>query len=376
MKPLAKRFDDLLAPYAVHNSGEHMREHAEPVSPDRLPFQRDRDRIVHSKAFRRLKHKTQVWVAGIHDHYRDRLTHSLEGAQIARGLCRNLGLNEDLAEAGILAHDLGHPPFGHEGEYALHETLAPLGYSFDHNQHSLRVVTVLEHNYPDFPGLNLTAETLNCLRKHEAPWEMPEAPIPHVASLEAQVVNLADEIAYYAHDIDDGLRAQLITMDTLFALRLGVRMRDLVKLRYPTLKPDHHAYNHQLVRALINILITDITGTTTKAITINHITQLDEVYAQTSPIVDYSPDIAKETDELRSFLYSNFYNHPTVRVHTQEGRALIKDLFYSYYEEPRRLPPEIQGRIGKPDPLPIVIKDYIAGMTDTFIKETVAVLKN
>lgn len=372
---LANRFDALLAPYAVHNGGEHERAYEEQDLPNKLPFQRDRDRIIHSKAFRRLKHKTQVWVAGKNDHVRDRLTHSIEGAQISRALARDLRLNEDLAEAGVLAHDLGHPPFGHEGEHALHQMLEPLGYSFDHNQHSVRIVTELEDNYPDFPGLNLTSETLACLRKHETPWEMEGAAIPHASSLEAQVVNLADEIAYNAHDIDDGLRSGLISLDALLELELGQRAQATILNRYPTLTSTHRAYQAQFVRSIIHLLITDISAATHQRLRERNVQSLADVYKHPKPIADYSAVILDATDELRQYLFANFYSHPDVRRFTDEGVQLIQELFTRFYDHPDWLPEHKQSLITSDFPKALVIRDYIAGMTDTFLKKTVLDLR-
>lgn len=369
--PLQQRFDTLLAPYAVQNGGEHERAYEEADLASKLPFQRDRDRIIHSKAFRRLKHKTQVWVAGKNDHVRDRLTHSIEGAQIARSLARDLRLNEDLAEAGILAHDLGHPPFGHEGEHALHQMMEPLGFSFDHNQHSLRIVTTLEDNYPDFAGLNLTKETLACLRKHETPWEKPDAPMPHEASLEAQIVNLADETAYHAHDIDDGLRSGLITLQDLGKLEMGKRVEAVLAARYPSLKPDDRAYQPQYVRSVIHILITDIASATHERLRQLEIQSLFDVYRYNKPIANYSDAIDDAMTELRQYLYANFYAHPAVRQYTQEGSNMIQELFTQLYDHPDWLPAKQQARINEQNHKAIVIKDYIAGMTDTFLKQTV-----
>lgn len=372
---LLKRFDALLAPYAVHNGGEHERAYEETEADSKLPFQRDRDRIIHSKAFRRLKHKTQVWVAGKNDHVRDRLTHSIEAAQIARSLARNLRLNEDLAEAGVLAHDLGHPPFGHEGEHALHEMLEPLGFSFDHNQHSLRLVTELEDNYPDFPGLNLTKETLACLRKHETPWELAQAPLPHEASLEAQIVNLADETAYNAHDIDDGLRSGLITLDDLGRLDMGQRVQTLLASRYPNLTPQHRAYQPQYVRSVIHLLITDISAATHERLRALGVLTLGDVYRHDKPIAHYSDALDAAMTELRQYLYANFYSHPSVRQYTLEGRNMIQELFTQFFDHPDWLPTERQALINEHNPKALVIRDYIAGMTDVFLQKTVLTLR-
>ncbi len=372
---LAQRFDALLAPYAVHNDGEHERAYEEPDLQSKLPFQRDRDRIIHSKAFRRLKHKTQVWVAGKNDHVRDRLTHSIEGAQVARSLARDLRLNEDLAEAGVLAHDFGHPPFGHEGEHALDEMLRPLGFRFDHNQHSLRIVTVLEDNYPDFPGLNLTKETLACLRKHETPWEMEGAPLPHESSLEAQVVNLADEISYNAHDIDDGLRSGLVTYKKLNQLEMGKRVLTLLSSRYPQLKETDRAYQPQYVRSVIHILITDIAAATHERLRTLNIKTLTDVYKHPKPLAHYSDAIDQAMDELRQYLFAEFYMHPDVRKHMDEGKLLIQELFTRFYDHPDWLPASKQALISEANDKAIVIKDYIAGMTDVYLKESVLTLR-
>lgn len=372
---LIERYDSLLAPYAVHNNGEHERAYEEEESLNKMPFQRDRDRIIHSKAFRRLKHKTQVWVAGKNDHVRDRLTHSLEGAQIARGMARDLRLNEDLAEAGILAHDLGHPPFGHEGEHALNEMLQPLGFHFDHNQHSLRIVTVLENNYPDFPGLNLTRKTLACLRKHETPWEMENAPVPHESSLEAQIVNLADEISYYSHDIDDGLRSGLLTFEALRGLEIGKLVEALLSARYPHMTAEHPAYQAQYVRSVVHILITDITASTSKRLRDLGIASLQDVYKHDKPIAAYSAQLEQATDELRKYLYANFYLHDDVKKWTQAGVQLIQEVFTRLYDHPEWLPQHRQRLIDVKEPKAVVIKDYIAGMTDVFLQKTAQELR-
>ena len=372
---LASRFDALLAPYAVRNAGKHERAYPEPEHPQKLAFQRDRDRIIHAKAFRRLKHKTQVLVSPKGDHFRDRLTHSLEGSQIARGLCRNLQLNEDLAEGGILAHDLGHPPFGHEGEHALHELLQPFGQSFDHNQHSMRIVTLLENSYPDFPGLNLTTESLNCLRKHETPWEWPEAPMPHGASLEAQVVNVSDEIAYHSHDIDDGVRSGLIKLDELEALKIGSMVMLVLRERYPHLTKGDPTYKAQFIRSLIHFLIVDITETTENNLKLHRIKTLDDVYHFNQPLVSYSEQAEEATNELRQYLFANFYTSPAIRAYTSAGQQAIRELFGLYINNTSLLPISIQNHIGHPDPKEIVIKDYIAGMTDHFVMDTLKKLQ-
>jgi len=371
---LYERYDNLLASYAVKNAGDHKRVYPEQEHPDKLPFQRDRDRIIHSKAFRRLKHKTQVMVAP-GDYYRDRLTHSIEGAQIARSLCRALELNEDLAEAAILAHDLGHPPFGHEGEHALDELLKPHGFGFDHNEHSVRIVTQLERSYPDFSGLNLCSETLNALKKHDVPWENPEATTPHHASLEAQIVNLADEISYYSHDVDDGIRAGLITWQQVKELQIGFQIVELIETRYPDLDESSPLYHAQIIRSLIHLLITDIVKTTKTALADLKISTVENVYQIDKPIAHYSKKMDDQTQELRAFLFEQFYHSETVRQNTNKGQELLKELFHQYFDNPTLLPEKEQDKINETTPKAIVIKDYIAGMTDPFAKQTVLGLR-
>ena len=374
-KNTCQKFDALLASYAVHNCGNHFRQFEENDHPHKLPFQRDLDRIIHSKAFRRLKHKTQVVVSPKDDHIRDRLTHSIEGSQIARGICRQLQLNEDLAEAAILAHDLGHPPFGHEGEHALDQMLKPLGFNFDHNQQSLRIVTKLEQNYPDFNGLNLAEETLAALRKHEVPWEDTSAPLPHQAHLEAQVVNRADEISYYSHDVDDGIRADLINPDALFSLEIGRQIKFLLNSRYPNLSESHESFHPQIQRALVHILISDLIKTTEENIKQNNIKGLEDIFRLDFAIINFSDNILQATEELRSYLFKNFYLSKTVKTFTQEGKELLQELFTKFHDNPELLPKKQQDLINNPEPKEIIIKDYIAGMTDQFAKCSVMKLR-
>ncbi len=373
---MIKEFDQNLAPYAIKNAGEHGRVYLEQHHSAKLPFQRDRDRIIHCKAFRRLKHKTQVLVSPKDDHVRDRLTHSIEGAQIVRGLCRSLRLNEDLAEAAILAHDLGHPPFGHEGEYALHEMMQEFNLAFDHNEHSYRIVTELEQSYPDFPGLNLTQETRAAIQKHHVPWEMKSATTPHQASLEAQLVNLADEIAYYSHDIDDGLRSTILKIDDLLQLEIGQLALEVIRNRYTKLEKDSPFFQAQLVRSVLHLLSKDITENTSSRITALNIQTVDDIYTLDKPVANYSPAIEEATLELRKYLYKNFYHSQEVSKFTHEGKQLLKELFARLYEEPRHLPEDQQKLIDNTVSKAIVIKDYIAGMTDNFAIDLVKSLRN
>ncbi len=375
MENTCKQFDSLLAPYAVHNCGEHKRAYEEAPSAHKLPFQRDLDRIIHSKAFRRLKHKTQVVVSPKDDHMRDRLTHSIEGAQIARGICRQLNLNEDLAEAAILAHDLGHPPYGHEGEHALDEMLKPLGFHFDHNQQSVRIVTTLEQNYPNFPGLNLAEETLAALKKHEVPWEDASATLPHQSHLEAQVVNRADEIAYYSHDVDDGIRAGLINPDAFFQLAIGKKVLAIIQERYPELTKEHASFVPQIQRALVHVFIADLIETTRVNLKKHKIKTLADIYALDFALVDFSDELEQAALELREYLFQHFYLSPKVKKFTEEGKELLQELFTKFHENPELLPKKQQELISEDSPKEVIIKDYIAGMTDQFAKRTVMSLR-
>lgn len=373
---LTERFDKLLAPYAVKNAGKHNREYPEKEMPTKLPFQRDRDRVIHCKAFRRLRQKTQVIVNPKDDHFRNRLSHTLEGVQIGRSICRALQLNEDLAEAAMLAHDLGHPPFGHEGEFALNEIITPFGFKFDHNKHGHRIVTKLERNYPDFPGLNLTEETLTALQKHETPWgNHGEKKLPHRFHLEAQVIDLADEIAYYSHDIDDALRAGFLTFDDFFQIKIGAKVLELIKGRYPGLDKRNLAYQPQIIRSVIHILVNDIIDHTKKRLEAFNINSLDKVYALNIPIVTHSDEISVLKKELRETLFAKFYHSDTVLKHTEEGKDLLKELFTRLHDSPKLLPEKTRSLIDNPDPLAIVVKDYIAGMTDNFAKDLVLKLQ-
>lgn len=373
---LAERFDRVLAPYAVKNAGKHHREYPEKEMLTKLPFQRDRDRVIHCKAFRRLRQKTQVIVNPKDDHFRNRLSHTLEGSQIGRGICRALQLNEDLAEAAMLAHDLGHPPFGHEGEFALNEIITPLGYKFDHNKHGYRIVTKLERNYPDFPGLNLTEETLTALQKHETPWgNNGETKLPHKFHLEAQVIDLADEIAYYSHDIDDALRAGFLTFDDFYQVKIGAKVRELIKTRYPNIDENNLAYQPQIIRSVIHILISDIINHTKERLEAFNINTLDKVYALNIPIVTHSDEIAAMKKELKETLFAKFYHSDTVLKHTEEGKDLLKELYTRLHDSPQLMPEKTRSLIDNPDPLAIVVKDYIAGMTDPFAKDLVLRLR-
>ena len=353
-----------LAPYAVKSAESLGRVVPETAHPYRTAFQRDRDRVVHSRAFRRLEYKTQVFVYHEGDHYRTRLTHSLEGAQIARTMTRALRLNEDLAEAIVLAHDLGHTPFGHAGERALHRLVKEAG-GFDHNRQSLRVVDLLEERYPGFRGLNLTQESREGILKHGAPWEHP-VPLPPPTperSLEAQLADLADEIAYTNHDLDDGLRSGLLTLEMLESCALWSQMRRSAATR--TRGASERVVRAQIIVALINRIVTDVIEQSAAKLEELGARSVEEIRASTSPLIRASEEIAQATRDLKRFLFENLYHHPRVLRMNRKAERILGDLYRIYRDDPRQLPRHVVRRFAE-DGEARVIADYIAGMTDRF----------
>jgi dGTPase len=352
------------------------RLHSEPDVAPRGPrdvFQRDRDRIVHSVAFRRLRHKTQVFVAPDGDHFRVRLTHSLEVAQIGRTVARALGLNEDLTEALCLAHDLGHPPFGHAGETALNSALADAG-GFDHNAHSIRLVTKLEAPYPDFDGLNLSWEALEGLAKHNGPvleptWAMAEAnaewdlKLGGWPGLEAQVAAIADDIAYDNHDIDDGLRAGILDQEELIALPIIARHWAAIGERHPGIQSDKH--QRALVRDMIGSMVGDVLTETEGRVREAEIATVDEVRAAGGALVGFSTALAEEERTLKRFLYSKLYESPQLEHVREEAERIVANLAAAYRADPGLLPEPWQHEGGEIEQLR-TIGDFIAGMTDHF----------
>ena len=374
------------APCASMPASSRGRLHREPESRTRDCFQRDRDRIVHSGAFRRLQYKTQVFVNHEGDFFRTRLTHSLEVAQIARSLARNLGLNEDLTEALALAHDLGHPPFGHAGEDALQEAMKPFG-GFDHNAQSLRVVTRLEERYPDFDGLNLTWETLEGVVKHNGPLlgrnakrkPLPRAIVEYVkrhdlelgtfAGPEAQVAAIADDIAYNNHDIEDGLRAGLFAIDDLRAVPLiGPIFRRLEKRRGLAGNDWRARLIHEAVRELIGAMVTDLLGETRRRLAKADPRSADDVRALDRPIAAFSQPMQIRLKGLKEFLFVNMYRHYKLNRMTSKARRVVRDLFDIFLAEPECLPTDWRRRAGKPGSRATaeLVADYIAGMTDRY----------
>ncbi len=355
-------------------------------SATRTAFQRDRDRVIHCTAFRRLKHKTQVFVAHADDYYRTRLTHSLEVAQIARSIARVLGLDEDLAETLALAHDLGHPPFGHAGEDVLDEAMKDYD-GFDHNAQTLRIVTQMEHVYPKFDGLNLTWETLEGVVKHNGPlvksagdraglpwaftefegWEWLE---PHTfAGPEAQVAALADDIAYNNHDVDDGLRAGIINIEQLMTLPLVGETFDEVQAAYPAL--SRNRVIREAVRRLIGKWVNDLLVETKNRISTHNPQSADEVRQMKTPLVGFSGAMMVNINALRRFLMENMYRHYTINRTRTKARRVVRELFDAFLNEPDLLEDELRAQTDGPKGKATarVVCDYIAGMTDTFAME-------
>ena len=377
------------APYASNPWASRGRLLPEPVSPTRSEFQRDRDRVVHSNAFRRLRHKTQVFIAEEGDHFRTRLTHTIEVSQIARALARALKLDEDLAEGIALVHDFGHTPFGHTGEDALHEMLSGFG-GFDHNAQALRVVTCLEHRYAEFDGLNLTWETLEGLVKHNGPLvdatgkglkgPVPEAILEYnrvqdlelasFAGLEAQVAAIADDIAYNTHDIDDGLRAGLLTHDMLEEVPFLAGLMKTVRDRYPGL--DEGRLTHEIMRRQITRMVEDVIALAQRRLNEFKPRSVEDVRASTKVYAEFSEEMVAVDRDIKQLLYAHVYRHPDVMRVRASAARIVKDLYRRFMETPQlmggrhwgeeaeALPPEGRAR---------VVADYLAGMTDPFAIE-------
>lgn len=350
----------------------HLEESSGPRGPRDI-YQRDRDRIVHSVAFRRLRHKTQVFVAPDGDHYRVRLTHSLEVGQIGRTIARALALNEDLTEALCLAHDLGHPPFGHAGEDALDDALADAG-GFDHNAQTIRIVTKLENPYPGFDGLNLSWEMLEGLAKHNGPilapnWALAEAnadfdlALGTWPGLEAQVAAIADDIAYDNHDIDDGLRAGLLEIDELVQLPIVRRLWDPIAERHPAIGVEKR--QRALVRDMIGTMVEDVLAETERRVRDSGVETIEEVRAAGRALAGFSDSLASEEHELKSFLYSRLYDLPELRPVREEAQRVVADLAAAYRRDPGLLPEDWRRRGDEQDQLR-TIGDFIGGMTDRF----------
>jgi dGTPase len=385
-RELAKLEEQVLAPYAMKSAQSLGRRYPEPEHPYRMVFQRDRDRIIHSTAFRRMEYKTQVFVNHEGDHYRTRLTHTIEVTQIARSIGRALRLNEDLIETVALAHDLGHTPFGHAGEEALNTLMKDYG-GFEHNIQGLRMVELLERRYPQFPGLNLSYEVRESLVKHTTAYDHSVVPVDYHPEwpglLEAQVVAMADMIAYDNHDLDDGIRAGLIKEEALKECKLWRRASEPHEKNLTPAQRENFLRT-QTVISLINIEVSDLIENTLKLIKKHHIKNMADVRKRREEVVRLSEPIAAQCQELEDFLYRNLYKHYRVERMTQKAKHFITDLFNTYLNDPRQLPPRYQkwatdpacvGDKGLPTEasaqvgLRRSICDYISGMTDRYAQE-------
>lgn len=364
-RQLEEREELLLAPWASLSRESRGRRHPEAEPPYRTAFQRDRDRIIHSTSFRRLEYKTQVFVYHEGDHYRNRLTHSLETAQIGCSLARMLGLNEDLVETVSLAHDLGHPPFGHAGERVLDGMMRQWG-GFEHNRQSLRVVEVIEHRYPGFRGLNLTWEAREGLAKHHTGFDTPDpgdyAPGSH-ASLEAQIVNLADEIAYTAHDLDDGINSEIISFRSLSEAPLWVDCFREAEEAAPG--EPARMLCAGAVRGLIGRLVSDCAEATLAALERLGIRSPDEARTAAHPTACFSPAVAEQFQALKGFLSRTLYHNHRVRRMEIKAERVLNELFCAYVDDPDLLPPGFRAHINGTAPERIIC-DYLAGMTDRY----------
>jgi dGTPase len=357
-----------LAPYAMKSRFSRGRVCQEEEPHYRTVFQRDRDRIIHTSAFRRLEYKTQVFVITEGDHYRTRLTHEIEVNQIGRSIGQALQANLDLVEAIILAHDLGHPPFGHAGEFTLRDLMKPYG-GFEHNRHSLRIVDELENRYPRFRGLNLTFEVREGIVKHETDYDAADATgfDPELAAtLEAQIACIADELAYSTHDLDDGLRSGMLTFDEVAGLEAWKQAATRISRKYNGLKGE--MLRNAVVRELIGHYIADCLHTTDAHIQKFGIASVDDVRRAPRNLCSLSPDVQAEFDQLKAFLLKNMYRHYRVIRMQEKARSIVTELFNAYMQTPEQLPDWIQEHIGGESKVRVIC-DYIAGMTDRFATE-------
>ncbi len=364
---LERRESETLAPYAMKSAESEGRRYDEPEPRYRTCYQRDRDRIIHCKAFRRLEYKTQVFLNHEGDHYRTRLTHTIEVAQIARTIARALGLNEDLTEAVSLAHDVGHTPFGHSGEDVLRELMADHG-GFEHNAHGLRVVDVLEHQYPGFPGLNLTYEVRESIAKHHTRWDQPSAagfregpPL-----LEAQAVEVADSIAYDNHDLQDGLEAGILDAGELQQVDLWREAEQVVLDRYGEIPQDQQT--KQAIRYLIDLLVTDVVECSRSLIEERAISSWGDVVRQEGNLVRFSDGLEARKRALEDFLHESLYKDYRVVRMTNNARRFVRAIFEAYVQDPRQLPPQ-QQRWAEEVGCHQAVCDYVAGMTDRYAQE-------
>ncbi len=365
---LEKRENETLAAYAMRSGDSQGRAHPEAEPAYRTAYQRDRDRVIHTTAFRRLEYKTQVFVYSEGDHYRNRLTHSVEVAQIGRTMARTLGANEDLIEAVCLAHDLGHPPFGHTGETTLNALMANHG-GYDHQKQTYRILTELEHRYPDYPGLNLTYEVREGVVKHDTDYDVVDARAyspDEKGTLECQLSNLADEIAYSTSDLDDGLRSGILNPKAVLDLQIGRRVVATLDLDGPADLADTLT-RHRFIRRMVGLIVQDAISATHLNMVEAKVETLADLRALPDNVSGYSPVMAVENAELKRFLYANFYRHYRVVRMAFKADRIIRQLFGAYIEEPAQLPTETQRRADESGlGLHRTLCDYLAGMTDRY----------
>lgn len=363
----------MLAPYAFRPEETRGRRYPEPRHPYRNDFQRDRDRIVHSRAFRRLENKTQVFTRRYSDHFRNRLTHTIEVSQISRTIACALNLNEDFVETLALAHDIGHPPFGHAGEETLNAAMNEHGDSFDHNIHALHIVEQFEQRYADFPGLNLTFEVREGIVKHSCDYDAHEFPqlaeyfLDQRPPLEAQLIDLTDEIAYSTADLDDGLEARILTLEQI---RSGVpifaRLHAAVERRYPNAS-DKLGFNETLKR-ILDRMVSDLIATTKKHLTAAGIYSVEAVRQHPQRLTGFSPEVEEERREIKTFLYENLYYSPVLKADKTRARQVVAELFAFFMRAPEELPASYQDKT-QHEPLHRIVCAYIAGMTDNYIQD-------
>lgn len=366
---LAEMEDRILAPYGMHSKNTKGRYYPEDEAEYRSVYQRDRDRILHTTAFRRLEYKTQVFINYEGDYYRTRLTHTLEVTQIGRTVARSLGGNEDLVESICMAHDMGHPPFGHSGETILARLMREYG-GFDHNKQSLRIVTFLERRYPEFSGLNLCWEVLEGIVKHETEYDQSDAKDfnPDLrGNLEAQITNAADELAYTAHDLDDGLRSGMISAPILEGTRLWEIVTESIGWKQAPANMDDLA-RHRIIRRLIGIEVDDLVESTDQRLRQSGVRSVEELQRLPYNVVGFSEEMHRRNRELKDFLFTNLYRHYRVMRMAVKAERILTDLFTAYHSEPACLPRHIQGLINERG-LERTICDYIAGMTDRYAIE-------
>lgn len=363
----------MLASYAFRPEQTRGRRYAEPRHPYRNDFQRDRDRIVHSRAFRRLENKTQVFTRRHSDHFRNRLTHTIEVSQISRTIASALELNEDFVETLALAHDIGHPPYGHSGEETLHAAMHEYGESFDHNLHALHIVEQFEQRYADFPGLNLTFEVREGIVKHSSDYDVHEFPqlaeylLNQRPPLEAQLIDLTDEIAYDTADLDDGLEARILTLEQIRAgVPVFARFYEEIERRYPN--ASEKLQFNEILKRVLDRMVSDLIATTTNRLSTADVCSVDAVRQHPQRLASFSQEVEVERREIKAFLYENLYYSSVLKADKTKAKQVVAELFAFFMKTPEKLPVSYQEKMQR-EPLHRIVCDYIAGMTDNYIQD-------